>query len=91
MTTNFSRAEQIAIGFITRDFSLKSIGMNETFATEEVLRLRQCCCAEDYYRARRIGSFLPLSRKGRMSVWGLYQNAKKHASIEEEMKEAGVL
>lgn len=87
----FERFEEIAIGFIARDFSLKSIGMNEVFAKEEVLRLRQCCCAEDYYRARRIGSYLPLSRKGRMFIWGLYQNAKKHARIEEEMKEAGVI
>ena len=85
------RFEEIAVGFIARDFSLKSIGMTETLAKEEVLRLRECCCEDNYYRINRVGSTLPLSRKGRMSIWGLYQNAKKHARIEEEMREAGVI
>ena len=85
------RFEEIAVGFIARDFSLKSIGMTEALALEEVLRLRQCCCEDNYYRISRVGSTLPLSRKGRMAIWGLFQNAIKHASIEEEMKEEGVL
>lgn len=85
------RFEEIAVGFIARDFSLKSIGMTEAHAKEEVLRLRQCCCEDNYYRINRVGSTLPLSRKGRMLIWGLYQNAKKHASIEDEMREAGVI
>jgi len=85
------RFEEIAVGFFTRDFSLKSIGMTEALAKEEVVRLRQCCCEDNYYRISRVGSTLPLSRKGRMHIWGLFQNAIKHATIEEEMKEAGVI
>ena len=85
------RFEEIAVGFLARDFSLKSIGMTETHALEEVIRLRECCCEDNYYRINRVGSTLQLSRKGRMHIWGLFQNAIKHASIEEEMKEAGVL
>jgi len=85
------RFEQIHAGFMLRDFSLKSIGMTEQYALEEIIRLRDCCCETDYYRLNRVGSTFPLSRKGRMYIWGLRENAKKHASIENEMREAGVL
>lgn len=83
----FERFEQIAVGFLTRDFSLKSVGMTKQYAIEEVIRLRDCCCEDNYYRLNRAGSTFPLSRKGRMHIWGLYQNAQKHASIEKEMRE----
>jgi len=85
------RFEQIHYGFMLRDFSLKSIGMTEQYALEEIIRLRDCCCETDYYRLNRVGSTFPLSRKGRMHIWGLRENAKNHASIENEMREAGVL
>ena len=88
---NLKRYEAILINFLARDFSLKSIGMTVDHIEEEILRLRQCCCEDNYYRLNRAGSTLKLSRKGRMHIWGLLEKAKKHAMIEEEMKEEGVL
>ena len=85
------RSEQILATFMHRDFSLRSIGMKDHHILEEIERLRKCCCVDDYKRVNRVGSTLQLSRKGRMHIWGLFENAKKHASIELEMKEAGVL
>jgi hypothetical protein len=85
------RAEQILATFMQRDFSLRSIGMKYHHILEEIERLRQCCCVDDYKRVNRAGSTLQLSRKGRMHIWGLRENAKKHASIEIEMKEEGML
>jgi len=87
----FERFEQIHCGFMLRDFSLKSIGITEQYALEEIIRLRACCCETDYYRLSRVGSTFQLSRKGRMLIWRLRENAKNHASIEDEMREAGVL
>jgi hypothetical protein len=85
------RAEQILATFMQRDFSLRSIGMKDHHILEEIERLRQCCCVDDYKRVSRVGSTLQLSRKGRMHIWSLRENAKKHASIENEMKQVGVL
>lgn len=85
------RVEQILATFMRRDFSLKSIGMKDHHILEEIERLRKCCCVDDYGRVSRVGSTLQLSRKGRRYIWSLYENAKKHASAELEMKQAGVL
>jgi hypothetical protein len=85
------RVEQILATFMHRDPSLRSIGMKDHHILEEIERLRKCCCADAYKRVSRVGSTLQLSRKGRLHILGLYENAKKHASIELEMKEAGVL
>ena len=85
------RAEQILATFMHRDFSLRSIGMKDHHILEEIERLRKCCCSDDYKRVSRVGSTLQLSRKGRMYIWSLFENAKNHASAELEMKEAGVL
>lgn len=85
------RVEQIFAIFMQRDFSLRSIGMKDHHILEEIERLRQCCCVDDYKRVNRVGSTLQLSRKGRMHIWSLFENAKKHAMIENEMREEGVL
>lgn len=85
------RAEQILATFMQSDFSLRSIGMKDHHILEEIERLRQCCCVGDYKRLIRVGSTLKLSRKDRVHIWSLFENAKKHANIEIEMKEEGML
>lgn len=85
------RHEQILARWMQRDFSLQSIGMKNHHIAEEIERLRKCKTRDDYYRISRKGSTLQLSRKGRLAIWLLLENAKKHASVENEMREAGVL
>jgi hypothetical protein len=82
------RHEQILALWLQRDFSLQSIGMKDHHILEEIERLRKCETFDDYKRVKRIGSTLPLSRKGRFSIWSLLENAKKHARIEKEMKKS---
>lgn len=57
----------------------------------ELKRLKDCETMKDYFRVSRVGATLPLTRKLRAEIWGLYTNAKKHAAIELEMKEAGAI
>ena len=77
-----NRSEEILATFLRRDFSLRSIGMKDHHILEEIERLRQCCCADDYKRVRRVGSTLQLSRKGRQSIWMLFEKAVRHAKNE---------
>jgi len=83
---NPKRYEAILTKFLDRDFSLKSIGMTAVHIKEEIARLRQCCCENDYYRISRVGSTLQLSRKGRAYIWMLRENAIRHAGFEDEMR-----
>ena len=80
------RAQEIALGFLTRDFSLKSIGMTKQHALEEIARIMQCEELDDYYRISRAGSTLQLSRKGRLAIYLLVKNARNHARFEEELE-----
>jgi hypothetical protein len=73
------KQEEIFIGFWNRD--------NHHTLTEEQLHfevnvLRQCYCLEDYLRYNRKGATVPLNRQQRRKVYGLYQNAAKHALYE---------
>jgi hypothetical protein len=70
------RHEEILALWMQRDFSLRSIGMKNHHILEEIERLRKCETFDDYKRVRRIGSTLPLSRKGRFAIWLLLENAK---------------
>jgi hypothetical protein len=88
---NYKRHEIILSYFMRDNFSLKSIGFKAPQIEAEILRLRECCCEDNYYRLNRVGATIPLSRKGRMLIWGLREKAIKHAAIEDEMREAGVL
>ena len=85
------RAEQILATFMQRDFSLRSIGMKDHHILEEIERLRKCCCVDDYKRVSRMGSTLQLSRKGRMHIWALYENAIRHEQTEKRLRELGVI
>ena len=85
-TMNPKGYESVLTKFLARDFSLKSIGMTADHIKQEIARLRQCCCENDYYRISRVGSTLQLSRKGRAHIWNLRENAIKHAGFEDEMR-----
>lgn len=84
---NYKRYEVILSYFMRDNFSLKSIGFKGAQIEAEILRLRECCCEDKYYRMSRVGATVPLTRKGRMLIWGLRENAIRHAEIEKEMSE----
>lgn len=70
---------------------MQQLGIKNHHIIEEIERLRGCETMDDYFRVRRIGSTLPLTRIKRRGIWSLYENAKRHASAETEMKLAGVI
>ena len=86
------RYEEIFARFLFREFylPLKPRPTNAQLKYE-ILVLRDCATEADYFRASRVGATLRLNRAMRRTVWALYENAKRHASIETEMREAGVI
>jgi len=83
-----SHADKIFGGFIYREFNGNITNAEIMF---ELKLLKKCETVKDYYRISRAGATIPLNRKLRTSVWSLYKNAKKHAAIIAEMKEAGAI
>lgn len=80
------RFEEIFGSFVHRRYRLS----NDKIRFELKL-LNQCESLTDYVRISRVGATWAMNRSMRHSIWGLYQNAKRHASIEQEMRETEVL
>jgi len=81
-------AVKIFKAFLLRDGIL---GANEIEINNEVERIVNACGELDYLRANRKGARIALNRKDRKAIWSLWMNAVRHAMIEEEMKEAGII
>jgi hypothetical protein len=83
-----NRFEEIFAGFLNRDYNYALTNAELMF---EIKVLRKCGNINDYIRYNRKGATLATNRKTRKKIFGLYENAIKHALIENEMREAGVL
>ena len=77
-----NREEQILAKWLQDSGSFRSIGMTDNHILEEIERMRQCRFESDYLRINRAGSTLQLSRKGRQSIWMLFEKAVRHAKNE---------
>lgn len=76
------RAAQILNGFLNRDGVLTG---REAIA--EVNRVTSVKTMNEYFRVSRKGSTVPLTRRDRMSIWGLWENAQNHADYEDWLDE----
>lgn len=77
-----NRAAEILNRFINRDGVLTGY---EAFA--ETLRVIAAKDMNEYIRTSRKGSSVPLTRRDRMSIWGLWENAQNHADYEDWLDE----
>ena len=76
------RAAEILNGFINRDGVLTG-----TEASAEVNRVTSVKTMDEYFRVSRKGSTVPLTRRERMSIWMLWENAQNHANFEDWVDE----
>lgn len=75
---------QIIREWLCRD---PELGFVYATALEEVERLLACDTERDYLKFKRNGAKVALNRVKRKNIWGLYQNAQKHAAFGEWLKE----
>lgn len=76
------RAAEILNGFINREGVLTG---REAIA--EVNRVTSVKTMNEYFQVSRKGSTVPLTRRQRMSIWGLWENAQNHADFEDWLDE----
>lgn len=86
-TAELIRAEEILLTFLQR----AEPRFNFAEAITEAMLIASCSTESDYFRAKRYGSEVALTRKQRRHFYGLWDSAKNHATVETEMREAGVL
>lgn len=77
----------ILAGFLLRD---PNIPFNNYEAMIEADRVASCKTEKEYFRVSRKGSTVPLTRKLRSSIWGLWENAQRHAEFSMWLKENNV-
>jgi len=80
------RSDEIFGGFVYRTY-----GLSNDKIRFELKLLKQCESVTEYLRISRVGATWAMNRAMRYSIWSLYENAIRHANIETEMREAGVL
>lgn len=81
-----NRAINIFRRFLTRDDTRFAESFDETFL--EVMRVTKAENMKAYLKVSRKGSTVPLTRRQRMSIWGLWENAQNHADYEDWLDEA---
>lgn len=77
-----NRAINIFSGFLKREGVLTGY---EAFA--EINRVLSVKTMKEYFRVSRKGSTVPLTRRQRMSIWMLWENAQNHADYEDWLDE----
>jgi hypothetical protein len=65
--------------------------MNRDQIDQEIIFLRENPTHDEYIRCNRNRSSFRLNRKMRKEIYSLSLQAIRHAAIEKEMKEAGVI
>lgn len=81
-----NRREEIFAGFLQR--RLFPFPLHAEMIAFEIAILNECEFEREYFRVNRAGAQFPANRALRVEIWGLWENAEKHAEFEIFIKEA---
>jgi len=79
------KREEIFAGFLQRRLFPRPLAPE--MIAFEIAILNECEFEREYFRVNRAGAEFPANRALRREIWGLWENAQKHAEFAEFIEE----